>query len=88
MANEQGRELEVNGGFRFKTQPSSCHEDLPWDAWVLKKDGSIFAWADGYTEEEAARRALAVTGAKILGMPDDVARRYIGHTVPPVVSRA
>ena len=41
------------GGQTIKTSPSQVHDDLPWDAYLLNKDGSIRYWADGWDESEA-----------------------------------
>lgn len=50
--------VELPGDLVLKTQRSGFHEDLPWDAYVLKDD-KVFVWADGMTEIEALKKVLA-----------------------------
>lgn len=45
-------------GLTLKTQEASHFEDLPFDAYVLGRNGELLEWADGMTEIEALKKVL------------------------------
>lgn len=49
----KGMKLYCEDGQVIETSPAHLHGDLPWDAYVLRKDGSIAHWADGHSESAA-----------------------------------
>lgn len=50
--------IECDSGRKIKTCISPVFDDLPWDAYLLNEDGSVYMWADGYTESEAMTRLV------------------------------